>query len=52
LNRFLYYLAIVLLVSWLIGAFVATLGKLIHLFLLFAIIVLLIRGMRKDRKIR
>jgi hypothetical protein len=52
MKNLLYFLAIILLVMWFIGAFIATVSKLIHLLFVFAIvlIVLRIRQQRKERR--
>jgi hypothetical protein len=48
-NNGLYYIAIVLLVLWFIGAFIATVGKIIHLLLVLAIILILLRVRRSEK---
>jgi len=42
----LYIIAVILLIGWVLGAFVFTVGKLIHILLVLAIIAVLIRGDR------
>lgn len=51
MNNLLYVLAVLLLIGWVLGAFVFTLGKLIHLLLVLAIIAILIRVIRGDRAV-
>ncbi len=46
MNNLLYIIAVVLLVGWVLGAFVFTLGKIIHILLVLAIIAVLIRIIR------
>lgn len=48
MNNLLYIIAVILIIGWIIGAFVFTVGKLIHLLLVFAIIAILIRIIRGD----
>lgn len=49
MNNLLYIIAVILLIGWVIGAFVFTLGKIIHILLVLAIIAVLIRVIRGDR---
>lgn len=49
MNSLLYIIAVILLIGWVLGAFVFTVGKLIHILLVLAIIALLIRIIRGDR---
>ncbi len=49
MNYLLYIIAIILLIGWVIGAFVFTLGKLVHILLVLAIIAILIRLIRGKR---
>ena len=49
MNNLLYIIAIILLIGWVLGAFVFTLGKLIHILLVLAIIAILVRVIRGDR---
>lgn len=49
MNNLLYIIAVILLIGWVIGAFVFTLGKLVHILLVLAIIAILIRVIRGDR---
>lgn len=49
MNGLLYIIAIVLLIGWVLGAFVFSVGKLIHILLVLAIIAVLIRIIRGDR---
>ncbi len=48
MNNLLYIIAVVLLIGWVLGAFVFTVGKIIHILLVLAIIALLIRIIRGD----
>ncbi len=49
MNNLLYIIAVVLLIGWVLGAFVFTVGKIIHILLVLAIIAVLIRIIRGDR---
>lgn len=49
MNNLLYIIAVILLIGWVVGAFVFTLGKLVHILLVLAIIAILIRVIRGDR---
>jgi hypothetical protein len=49
MNSLLYIIAVILLIGWVLGAFVFTVGKLIHILLVLAIIAILIRVIRGDR---
>lgn len=49
MNNILYIIAVILLIGWVLGAFVFTVGKLIHILLVLAIIAILIRVIRGDR---
>ena len=49
MSNLLYIIAVILLIGWVLGAFVFTLGKLIHILLVLAIIAILIRVIRGDR---
>jgi len=49
MNNLLYIVAVILLIGWLLGAFVFTLGKMIHILLVLAIIAVLVRVIRGDR---
>jgi hypothetical protein len=46
MSELLYIIAIILLVGWLLGFFVFSLGSFIHLLLVFAIIAVLFRLIR------
>lgn len=48
MNNLLYIIAVILLIGWLLGAFVFALGGLIHILLVFAIIAVLMRIIRGD----
>ncbi len=49
MSNLLYVIAIILLIGWVLGAFVFTVGKMIHVLLILAIIAILIRVIRGDR---
>ena len=49
MNNLLYIIAVILLIGWLIGAFVFTIGKMIHILLVLAVIAVLIRIIRGNR---
>ena len=46
-----YIIAVVLLVGWLLGAFVYTAGSIIHFLLVLAIVSVVLGAMRRDRVI-
>lgn len=46
MNNILYIIAIILLIGWVIGEFVFTLGSMIHILLVLAVIAVLIRIVR------
>lgn len=46
MSGLLYLIAIILLIGWLLGFFVFSLGEFIHLLLVFAIIAILFRLIR------
>lgn len=48
MNNLLYIIAVILLIGWLLGAFVFSLGSIIHVLLVLAIIAILIRIIRGD----
>ncbi len=43
MSNLLYFIAVILLIGWLLGVFVFSLGYLIHVLLVFAIIAILFR---------
>ena len=45
----LYIIAVILIIGWLLGFFVFSAGKLIHILLVVAIIVIILRLIRGDR---
>lgn len=49
MNNLLYIIAVILLIGWVLGAFVFTVGKMIHILLILAIIAILVRVIRGDR---
>lgn len=49
MNNLLYIIAIVLIIGWLLGVFVYSLGNLIHILLALALISILIRLIRGQR---
>lgn len=51
MNNILYIIAVILLVGWILGAFVFTVGKLIHILLVLAIIAILIRVIRGNNPV-
>jgi hypothetical protein len=48
MSNLLYVIAVILLIGWVLGAFVFTVGKMIHILLVLAIIAILIRIIRGD----
>jgi len=51
MNNLLYIVAVVLLIGWVLGAFVFTVGKIIHILLVLAVIAILIRIIRGDQPV-
>jgi hypothetical protein len=49
MNRLVYVVVVILLVLWFIGAFVHTVGQIIHLLLVAAIVILVIKALRPRR---
>lgn len=49
MSNLLYIIAIILLIGWVIGAFVFTVGKIIHILLVLAVIAILFRIIRGRR---
>lgn len=49
MERFLYILALILIIIWVIGFFLYSLGAIIHIFLLLALIIIVIRLSRRKR---
>jgi hypothetical protein len=43
MSDLLYFIAVILLIGWLLGVFVFSLGSFIHLLLVFAVIAILFR---------
>lgn len=48
MNNLLYIIAVILLIGWLLGAFVFSVGGIIHVLLVLAIVAVLIRIIRGD----
>lgn len=48
MSNLLYVIAVILLIGWVLGAFVFSVGKIIHILLVLAIIAVLIRVIRGD----
>jgi hypothetical protein len=51
MRNILYVIAVVLLVSWIIGAFFSTVGNAIHLLLLLGLASLVFGYFRRDRDV-
>jgi hypothetical protein len=49
MRSFLYIIAVILVIGWLLGAFVYTLGGLIHILLVLAVISIILSIIRGDR---
>ncbi len=49
MTNLLYIVAVILLIGWILGAFVFSLGKLIHILLVLAIIAVLVRVISGNR---
>ena len=48
MSNLLYIIAVILLIGWVLGAFVFTVGKMIHILLVLAIIAILVRVIKGD----
>jgi len=46
MNDLLYVIAIILIIGWLLGAFVFSVGSIIHVLLVIAVIAILVRLIR------
>jgi len=46
MNSLLYLIAVILIIGWLLGFFVYSVGSLIHILLIIAIIAILVRVIR------
>jgi len=51
MNNLLYFIAVILIIFWLLGFYVYSLGALIHILLVIAVIAILIRIIRGDRAV-
>ena len=49
MSDLLYVIAIILIIAWLLGAFVYTVGGIIHILLLLAVVAILLRLIRGRR---
>jgi hypothetical protein len=49
MGNLLYFIAIILIIFWLLGFYVYSVGALIHVLLVIAIIAILVRVIRGDR---
>lgn len=49
MGNLLYIIAVILIIGWILGAFVYSAGNLIHILLVIAVIAILIRLIRGDR---
>jgi len=49
MSDLLYVIAIILIIAWLLGAFVYTVGGIIHLLLVLAVVAILLRLIRGRR---
>ncbi|MBX2971039.1 MAG: lmo0937 family membrane protein [Cyclobacteriaceae bacterium] len=49
MNNLLYIIAVILIIGWLLGAFVYSVGHLIHILLALALISILVRLIRGQR---
>ncbi|MBL0763750.1 lmo0937 family membrane protein [Marivirga atlantica] len=46
MSNFLYLLAVILIIGWLLGFFVFSLGSIVHILLVIAVIAILLRLIR------
>jgi hypothetical protein len=51
MNNLLYLLAVVLIIFWVLGFYVYSVGALIHILLVIAVIAILVRVIRGDRTV-
>ncbi|QEC77499.1 lmo0937 family membrane protein [Mucilaginibacter ginsenosidivorax] len=51
MNSLLYIIAVILIIGWAIGAFVYSVGGLIHILLVIAIIAVILGFLRRDTAI-
>jgi len=51
MGNLLYIIAVVLIIFWLLGFFVYSVGYLIHILLVFAIIAILVRLIRGEKAV-
>ena len=49
MNDLLYVIAIILIIGWLLGAFVFSVGSIIHVLLVIAVVAILLRLIRGRR---
>ena len=49
MNSLLYFIAVILIIAWLLGFFVYSAGSLIHILLVIAVVAVLVRIIRGDR---
>ncbi|MCE2997618.1 MAG: lmo0937 family membrane protein [Cyclobacteriaceae bacterium] len=51
MGNVLYFVAVVLLIFWLLGFFVYSVGAIIHVLLVLAVIAILVRVIKGDRAV-
>ncbi len=51
MGNLLYIIAVILIIGWVLGAFVWSAGSLIHLLLVLAVVAILLRLIRGDRTV-
>lgn len=51
MGNLLYFIAVVLIIFWLLGFYVYSVGSLIHILLIFAVIAILVRVIRGDKAV-
>lgn len=51
MGNILYFVAVVLIIFWLLGFFVYSVGAIIHLLLVFAVIAILVRVIRGEKTV-
>ncbi len=52
MNSLLYLIAVILIIGWAIGFFIYSVGSIIHLLLVLAVISILLRVIQGDRVIK
>ncbi len=51
MGNVLYFVAVILIIFWLLGFFVYSVGSIIHLLLVFAVIAILVRVIKGEKAV-